>query len=92
MSEIGPPVLDEAESLRRHLRWLYGPDGVYPGNLPCRCEHGIRSLGRVNGTNMGSGWVRITTHPGCSHHGTKAEGERKRRQRAAYSGSQQQAT
>lgn len=66
-------VPGDAESLRRHLAWLYGPDGVYPGNMPCRCEHGFVPLGIVNGVNAGMGWVRTTTHPNCHHHGTKTK-------------------
>ena len=70
------------ESLRRHLNWLYGPDGVYPGNVPCKCKHGFESLGRVNGVNIGKEWLRVTTHPDCPHHGTKASKERVARAKA----------
>ena len=34
----------------------------------CKCEHGIRTLGRIGGTNMGTGRVRLTTHPTCPEH------------------------
>lgn len=78
---------EQKQSLERHLHWLYGPGGVYsqgPGATfgKCRCDHGWRSLGRANGINMGKGWVRLTTHPDCPHHGTKAEKARERRIRA----------
>lgn len=74
------------ESLRRHLAWLYtGKDAVYSENAgtPCLCEHAFKGLGRVYGMDMGKGWVRMTTNPNCVHHGTKAEKERKERQRKA---------
>ncbi len=62
----------------KHMDWLFGDSG-----LPmCKCAHAIRSLGRQDGINMGKGWVRITTHPECAHHGTKAEAERKARQKS----------
>lgn len=71
------------ESLRRHLDWLYGPGGVYPGNVPCRCDHAYKSFGRwPDGISAGEGWMRTTTHPDCPHHGTKAEKERRERHAA----------
>jgi hypothetical protein len=73
---------DMGASLQRHLDWLYGPRGVYPGNVPCRCDHGYRGLGMLYGTSMGKGWVRTTTHPDCPHHGTRAEKERRERYKA----------
>jgi hypothetical protein len=60
------------ESLRRHMAWLYGPGGVYPGNVPCKCDHAYKSLGKLYGVTAGKGWVRTTTHPHCPHHGDKA--------------------
>lgn len=69
----GPSEPGSPESLRRHLEWLYGKHGVYPGNTPCRCEHAFARLGQVNGVDMGSGWVRTTTHPNCFHHGDAAQ-------------------
>lgn len=37
----------------------------------CSCEYAWRkSLGRLYGIGMGSGWVRLTTESGCPHHGT----------------------
>lgn len=56
------------ESLDRHYAWLY-PNKA----RPCRCEHAYRSLGRDGRINMGKGWVRVTTHPDCYHHGTAAQ-------------------
>lgn len=57
--------------LDRWMNWLYKDEPM------CKCDHAIRSLGRVDGINMGKGWVRITTHPYCPQHGTKAEAARK---------------
>lgn len=39
----------------------------------CLCEHAERPLGKLHGINMGRGRVRITTHPDCPYHGTKAQ-------------------
>lgn len=36
--------------------------------MSCLCEHGIRSLGAINGILMGKGRVRLTTHPKCPEH------------------------
>lgn len=61
--------MSDAASLKRHLEWLYGKGGVYGGDgSPCRCEHAWKPLGRDGSVNMGSGWVRTTTHPNCPHH------------------------
>jgi hypothetical protein len=60
--------VSDAESLKRHLAWLY-PDPT----KPCRCEHGWGNGGRLHGINMGKTWGRTTTHPNCYHHGTAAQ-------------------
>lgn len=55
-------VLDDSgtqEDLVRHL----GTRG-----RDCKCDYAVRSLGRVDGINMGKGWVRMTTHPACPEH------------------------
>ena len=72
------------ESLKRHLNWLYGKGGVWGGDgrMKCRCEHAWVSGGRLYGISMGKSWARTTTHPYCPFHGTKAEAERKARQKA----------
>lgn len=54
--------------LVRHLRWLY-PNPA----KPCHCEHAYVGLAALHGIQMGKGWVRTTTHPGCYHHGTVAQ-------------------
>lgn len=59
---------DNIESLKKHMAWLY-PNP----NKPCRCEHAYKGMGKLHGMNMGKGWVRLTTHPDCYHHGTKAQ-------------------
>lgn len=61
------------DTLTAHLDHLYGPKGVYPGNVPCKCEHASVGMGRIQGIDMGKGWVRTTTNPHCPHHGTKAQ-------------------
>jgi hypothetical protein len=60
--EVAP---DSLEALERHMKWLY-PDPA----KPCICAHDYRGLGRLYGVTMGKGWVRMTTHPECLHHGT----------------------
>jgi hypothetical protein len=55
--------MSDAESLKRHMEWLY-PDP----KKPCLCESAWVSMGRFNGINMGHGWARTTTHPKCPHH------------------------
>lgn len=45
------------------MAWLY-PDP----KKPCLCDHAYSNLGKLNGMNMGKGWVRTTTHPACYHH------------------------
>jgi hypothetical protein len=65
------PAPGESESMERHLDWLYGPNGCYPGNTPCKCDHAYQGLGRLHGIDMGKGWVRTTTHPECPHHGLR---------------------
>ena len=42
----------------------------WPVALPaCKgCTHGVRPLGRLHGIDMGSGRVRLTTHPDCPRH------------------------
>ena len=40
------------------------------GDALCPCEHEWKPCtGRLYGISMGPGWVRITTDPGCLHHG-----------------------
>lgn len=48
----------------------------------CICEYAWQSLGRLYNVSMGKGWVRISTEKQCVHHGTKAEKEREKRQKA----------
>ena len=50
------------ESLKRNLLWLYGDENR------CKCDSGYRSLGALNGIQMGKGWVRLNTHPKCPEH------------------------
>jgi len=58
---MGPDETEQA-----HRDWLFG-------SVPCRCDHAIRPLGVLHDLQMGEGWVRITTHPDCPWHGTKAQ-------------------
>lgn len=37
----------------------------------CSCPHGIRSLGRLDGVNMGKGLIRTSLKPGCPVHDPK---------------------
>lgn len=37
---------------------------------PCTCPHGVRSLGRLHGIDMGRGIVRLSTTKGCPEHDT----------------------
>lgn len=57
-------------------RWL---DYLFKGEPMSKCDYAYRGLGRQDHIDMGKGWVRITTHPDCPQHGTKAEAERKKR-------------
>jgi hypothetical protein len=52
----------EDESLRRWILYVYKDD-------ECPCEYAWKSLGREYGVSYGKGWVRLTTEPGCLHHG-----------------------
>lgn len=63
MTEPGSP-----EELQEHLARLYRDF-----KQPCRCEHAYKGLGRIDGLDMGKGWVRTTTHPYCWHHGDAAQ-------------------
>ena len=58
--------MPDLTSEEQHRRWLFG-------DVPCRCDHAIRPLGVLHDLQMGDGWVRITTHPDCPWHGTKAQ-------------------
>jgi hypothetical protein len=55
--------VSEDEDLRKWAVYVYKDDR-------CTCEYAYKSLGRLYGVGMGSGWVRLTTEPGCPHHGT----------------------
>lgn len=39
-----------------------------PDFSPCKCEHAYKGLGILDGTKMGKGWLRVTTHPLCPEH------------------------
>jgi len=62
---------DSLEALEQWNNFLY-PDPA----KPCICLSDYKGLGRFYGVDMGKGWVRVTTHPDCLHHGTQAERER----------------
>jgi len=61
MSRPGP---GSPESLSSWLAWNRTPD--------CACPQAWRSLGRLHGVSMGSGWVRLSTAAGCPHHADAA--------------------
>ena len=69
--------LGQDDSLDRWIEYVYG-------DLRCKCEYAWKGLGRFGGADMGKGWVRITTHSECVHHGTEAEQERAVRIRERY--------
>ena len=41
---------------------------AYLGTQDCTCEYQWKGLGILYGASMGSGWVRLTTAPGCPNH------------------------
>jgi len=47
------------------------PTSVWP-DPECVCLKTWESLGRLYGVDMGRGWVRTTTDPGCPRHGADA--------------------
>jgi hypothetical protein len=51
------------EGLRRWILYVDKDD-------KCTCEYAYKSLGLLYGVSMGAGWVRLTTEPGCPHHGS----------------------
>jgi hypothetical protein len=53
----------EDEGLRKWIVYVYKDDH-------CPCEYEFKNLGLQDGVSMGKGWVRLTTEPGCPHHGT----------------------
>ena len=53
------------ESLEQWLAWIERTCGA----KPCTCRFEYRSLGRLHGSSMGKGWVRMTTEPDCPEHG-----------------------
>lgn len=65
--------MSTAESLARHMEWLYGENGCYGNKGPCTCRHAWGNLGRLYRVNMGKGWVRTSTDPACPNHGRAAE-------------------
>jgi hypothetical protein len=41
------------------------------GDARCPCAHRWKlCTGILYGISMGPGWVRVTTEPGCPHHGS----------------------
>jgi hypothetical protein len=56
-------LVSEDESLRRWVMYVDKDDR-------CPCEYAYKNLGREYGVSYGKGWVRLTTEPGCPHHGT----------------------
>lgn len=52
---------DRDPALVWFLAWLGTPD--------CTCPSGWKGLGRLDGIDLGKGWVRLGTDPGCPHHG-----------------------
>jgi hypothetical protein len=52
------------QTLAEHLAWLQRETGA----KPCTCRHEWKSLGRLYGLGMGSGWVRVSTEAGCPEH------------------------
>lgn len=57
-------LVSENEDLRRWSAYVEGDDR-------CTCEHVWKGLGTLYGVSFGKGWVRLTTEPGCPHHGGK---------------------
>lgn len=56
--------VSEDESLRAWVVYVDKDDR-------CTCDYAYKGLGRLYGVSMGKGWVRMTTEPGCPHHGTR---------------------
>jgi hypothetical protein len=56
-------LVSEDEGLRKWIVYVCKDDR-------CTCEYAYKSLGREYGVSYGKGWVRLTTEPGCPHHGT----------------------
>ena len=52
-------------TLAEWLAWLNRETGA----KPCTCRYEWRGLGTLYGVNMGKGWVRMDTEPGCPDHG-----------------------
>jgi hypothetical protein len=50
-------LVNEDERLRRWIAYVYKDDR-------CTCDYALKEM-----RGYGRGWVRLTTEPGCPHHG-----------------------